>query len=348
MQDLIRLYSPRVPEVLINGRAAARRQMSGVERWAVELTERLPRLRPGAYAVARPPRALAYQAGQLWEQALLPAHARRVGAPLILNPANLAPLRFAGNVVVVHDAVALTHPEWFSPAYAAWHGRALPRVVQGARRVITVSAFSREEILETTGVEATVVSGGVDERFSPDADAAAARTALGLERDYVLTVAGEGARKNLSALGATARALAGRGMELVAAGSRRAHHGPSIGVDGIRHLGYVDDALLPGLYAGASAFVLPSLHEGFGLPCLEAMASGVPVVAADRGALPETCGDAALLVEPRRPDLVAEAVLAALGDEALRTRGLARAADFTWPAAARAVDAVLADAVPRV
>jgi len=337
-----------VPDVLINARAAARRQMSGVERWAVELAERLPGVRPQAYAVARPPRALAYQAGQLWEQAVLPAQARRLGAALILNPANLAPLRFAGNVVVVHDAVALTHPEWFSPVYAAWHRRALPRVVRGARRVITVSAFSRDEILETTGVEATVVAGGVDERFTPQADAAAARRALGLQRDYVLTVAGEGARKNLSVLGATARALAERGLELVAAGSRRAHHGPAIGVDGIRHLGYVDDALLPGLYAGAGAFVLPSLHEGFGLPCLEAMASGVPVVAADRGALPQTCGDAALLVEPRRPDLVAEAVLAALGDDVLRARGLARAAGFTWSATARAVDAVLADAVPRV
>jgi glycosyltransferase involved in cell wall biosynthesis len=337
-----------VPEVLINARAAARRQLSGVERWAVELAERLPAVRPGAYAVARPPRALAYQAGQLWEQALLPAQARRLGTPLIVSPANLAPLCFAGNVVVIHDAVALTHPEWFSPVYAAWHRRALPAVARGALRVITVSEFSRAEIAETTGVEAVVVAGGVDERFRPGADAAGARAALGLDRPYVLTVAGEGARKNLAVLGATARALDERGLELVAAGSRRAHHGPSLGIDGIRHLGYVDDALLPGLYAGASAFVLPSLHEGFGLPCLEAMASGVPVVAADRGALPETCGDAALLVEPRRPDLVAEAVLAALDDDALGARGVARAAGFTWAATAHAVDAVLAGAVPRV
>jgi glycosyltransferase involved in cell wall biosynthesis len=337
-----------MPSVLINARAAARRQLSGVERWAVELVSRLPASRPGTYAVAQPPRALAYQAGQVWEQAFLPLEARRVGAPVILNPANLAPLRFAGNVVIVHDAVALTHPEWFSPLYAAWHGRALPAVVRGALQVVTVSEFSRAEILEATGVDSIVVAGGVDARFSPAADAAGARLALGLDKPYVLTVAGEGARKNLTVLGATARALAARGVELVAAGSRRAHHGPSGGVDGIRHLGYVDDALLPGLYAGASAFVLPSLHEGFGLPCLEAMASGVPVVAADRGALPETCGDAALLVEPRRPDLVAEAVLAALDDAGLRERGLLRAQAFTWEAATTAVDAVLADALLRV
>src|SRR3954452_8154414 len=81
-----------LPEVLVNARAAARTQLSGVERWAVELSARLPALRPGAYEVARPPRALAYRAGQVWKQGLLPLQARRLGAPLILSPANLAPL----------------------------------------------------------------------------------------------------------------------------------------------------------------------------------------------------------------------------------------------------------------
>src|SRR4051812_5131343 len=137
---------PRVPEVLINARAAARRQLSGVERWAIELSERLPRLRPQAYAIARPPRALAYRAGQAWEQVALPVRARRAGASLVLSPANLAPVAFGGNVVVVHDAVALSHPEWFSAGYAAWHRRVLPLVVRRARRVVTVSEFSRDEL----------------------------------------------------------------------------------------------------------------------------------------------------------------------------------------------------------
>ncbi len=344
-----------MPDIVINARAAARRQLSGVERWAAELARRLPALRPDAYAVARPPGALAYRAGQAWEQVALPRSARRLGAPLILNPANLAPLRWPGNVVVVHDAVALTHPAWFSPAYVAWHRRVLPLVAQRARRVLTVSAFSRAEVAAATGVdehEIAVVPGGVDERFAPGVDPEPARRALALDRPYALTVAGEGARKNLVVLGAAARALAGRGIDLVAAGSRRTHHGPGTDVPGLRHLGYVDDALLPGLYAGARAFVAPSLHEGFGLPCLEAMAAGVPVVAADRGALPETCGDAALLVEPRRPDLVAEALLAACCEEAtaarLRAAGLKRAAGFGWDRTATAVDALLVSEIHKL
>jgi glycosyltransferase involved in cell wall biosynthesis len=345
--------SGAVPDVLINRRAAMRRQLSGVERWAVELSERLPRLAPDVYGVATPPGGFAYQAGQAWEQAALPLEARRRGARIILNPANLAPLRWPGNVVVIHDAVALTHPEWFSAPYAAWQRRVLPAIARRALQVITVSEFSREEIAATTGVDPAriaVVAGGVDERFRPDAPGVG--PALGLTRPYVLTVAGEGARKNLVVLGAAARALAAHGIDLVAAGSRRAHHGAGADVGGVRHLGYVDDDLLPGLYAGARAFVLPSLHEGFGLPCIEAMAAGVPVVASDHGALPQTCGDAALLVEPRRPDLIAQALVAVCTEDGtaqrLRAKGLQRAGSRSWTATAQGVHAVLAGARSRV
>ena len=329
-------------EVVINARAAARRQLSGVERWAVELAARLPALRPGAYAVAQPPRALAYQAGQAWEQVALPLRARRLGARLILSPANLAPLGWAGNVVVVHDAVALTHPEWFSRPYAAWHRVMLPAVLRRARRVLTVSAFSRDEIRAVSGVEAVVVPGGVDERFRPGAPPPA-----GLDRPYVLALGGESPRKNFGVLPAVADALAPLGVEVVTAGSRRAHHGRLSDHAGVRALGYVDDAQLPGLYAGARAFVLPSRHEGFGLPCLEAMASGTPVVAARAGALPETCGDAALLADPEDAGAVAAAVASVVGDaaraDALRARGLERARAFSWERTARVVDGLLAD-----
>jgi glycosyltransferase involved in cell wall biosynthesis len=331
-----------VGPIVIDARAAVRAQVGGVERWARELAQRLPALRPGAYRVARPPRALAHRAGHAWEQGFLPVAAAR--APLLLCPANLAPLAFPRNVVVLHDVAALRHPDWYTPGYVAWQRWALPRIARRARAVVTVSEFSRDEIAQTLGVDAIVVPGGVDEGFAAGADPAAARRALGLERPYVLTVATSLRRKNRAALGAAATALAARGVDLVAAGGSRGYMRDDGAPPALRDVGYVDESHLAGLYAGAEAFVLPSRHEGFGLPCLEAMAAGVPVVAAAAGALPETCGGAAVLVPPE-PEPLASALLALLDDGAERRRlvaaGQARAAELTWDRTARAIDELL-------
>ena len=339
------------PLAVINARAAARREIGGVERWTREGAARLPVERPGAYVVAQPPRALAHRAGHAWEQVVLPALAARRRAAVVVCPANLAPLAWPRNVVVLHDVSTLRHPEWYGRSYAAWQHALVPALARRAARVVTVSEFSRDEIAATTGVDAgaiALVPGGVDREFAPDSAADAARAALGLKRPYVLTVATHGARKNLGALVPAAEALAARGVDLVAAGGRRDYLPGADAAPEIRSLGYVEDVLLPGLYAGASAFVLASRYEGFGLTCLEAMASGVPVVAAEAGALPETCGDAALLADPDDPEAFATAVLACLDDETradgLRAAGLERARTFTWERTARELDAVVGEA----
>jgi glycosyltransferase involved in cell wall biosynthesis len=322
--------------IALNARAAARPELGGVERWARELAARLPAL--GGYEVVRPPATLSHRAGHAWEQLVLPARARKAG--LLLNPANLAPLVFPRNAVVIHDAAALRHPGWYSPLYGRWQRGVLPVIAKRARIVITVSEFSRREIAELLHVDAHVVPGGVDPRFHPRADPEPARAALGLIRPYVLTVASRIARKNLSSLDATCRRLGHEGMDLVAAGGERPQFAGEA-ASPARALGHVPDAHLPGLYAGAAAFVLPSWHEGFGLTCIEAMACGVPVVAARAGALPETCGDAARYADPFDPDDIATQVLAAIGDDRLREAGPQRAARFTWERTARELDALL-------
>ena len=321
--------------IALNARAAVRPELGGVERWARELAARLPAL--GGYEVVRPPATLSHRAGHAWEQLVLPARARKAG--LLLNPANLAPLAFPRNAVVIHDAAALRHPGWYSPLYGRWQRGVLPVIAKRARLVITVSEFSRGELAELLHVDADVVPGGVDARFHPQADPEPAKAALGLTKPYVLTVASRTTRKNLASLGATARRLADEGIDLVAAGGHR----PQFQGDDnpARALGHVPDAHLPGLYAGAAAFVLPSWHEGFGLTCIEAMACGVPVVAARAGALPETCGDAARYADPFDPDDIATQVDQAIHDDALRAAGPQHARQYTWERTARELDALL-------
>src|SRR6059058_4670473 len=125
----------RTAPVAINARAAIRAEIGGVERLTRELALRLPALRPDRYRVIRPSRRLAHRAGHLWEQALLPA--RTLGAAVILSPGNMAPAVSRRNVVVLHDAAALRHPEAYSRAFVAYHRYVLPLLARRARLVLT-------------------------------------------------------------------------------------------------------------------------------------------------------------------------------------------------------------------
>ena len=330
--------------VAINARAAVRAQIGGVERLAREMVAHLPRLRPDRYRVIAPPASLAHRAGHLWEQAMLPVQA--AGCSLLYSPANLAPVLWPRNAVVIHDVAALRHPDAYSRSYVAYQRLLLPLLARHARLLITVSEFSRGELADVLGAapeRIVVVPDGVDERFGPQADAVSVAARYRLERPYVLTAGTMSARKNLSVLGPAARALRERGVDLVLAGSDRGYlRGSPVSV---RRLGYVAEADLPGLYAGARALAMPSVYEGFGLPCLEAMACGIPVVAARSGALPETIGDAGVLVDADDGDGFAAALLAAACDERARASlteaGRRRAAGFSWSRTAALTDAAI-------
>jgi glycosyltransferase involved in cell wall biosynthesis len=337
--------------VAVNGRAAVRAETGGVERVASELVERLPALRPDRYRVLAPGPALAHRAGHLWEQLALPAAAR--GARLILSPANTAPLASRRNVVYVHDVAPLREPAWFGRAYGTWHRFVLRRVAARAVLLLVPSEFVAGELRELLGVErdrVRVVPPGVSAQLSPTAGPRPA----GLERPYVLAVGTASARKNLELLDRLAPRLREAGLETVIAGSDRSYLRPPSAPAGARgsgalRLGYVGEADLPALYAHAEVLAMPSLYEGFGLPCVEAMACGTPVVAADRAALPEACGGAALLARPDDPDAFATALLAAAGPERERlvAAGRVRAGSLSWERSAELVDAAIDELLRR-
>jgi glycosyltransferase involved in cell wall biosynthesis len=278
----------------------------------------------------------------------------RLGLDLVHDPIGASPFtlgRWAGRfrrVVTLHDAIAFEYPQGYPFLNNLLHRTYVPATLGNVDAVATDSEHARSALVRYLGLRperVPVVPLGVDaDRFRPappdQARAVAAR--YGLDGPFVLYVGAYQARKNIlglvEAFGRVHRerpelklALAGPSPWAYPALRERLE---GLGSDAVRVLGYVADPDLPALYGAASVYVLPSLHEGFGIPVLEAMACGTPVVCSTATSLPEVAGDAALLVDPRDPDAIADAVERVVADRALademRRRGLARAGRFTW------------------
>jgi glycosyltransferase involved in cell wall biosynthesis len=275
-----------------------------------------------------------------WYLAALPAKAKRDGIDVLHCPTHRAPVRSAVPLVVTfHDLAVLRHPETFNRWTRTYSRLALPRVAKAARRLIAVSEFTKRELIDLLDVpeeKVRVIPNAVGPPFEARGEAAAG--------DYVLAVSTLEPRKNLPRLVEAYRRAHLNGLELLVAGAP-GWGDVRIEGDGIRLLGEVQDDELARLYRGARCVAYVSLYEGFGLPVLEAMACGAPVVAGHNEASEELAGSAAVLVDPLNPDAIATGLAEAIdrADE-LRALGLERARAFDWREVARATVEVYREA----
>jgi glycosyltransferase involved in cell wall biosynthesis len=239
-------------------------------------------------------------------------------------------------VVTVHDLAVFRHPETFNRWTRTYSPRVVSRVLAAARLVIAVSDFTRRELVELLGVQdekIRVVPNGVDDGFTQDGPAA--------DGDYVLAVGTLEPRKNLPRLVEAARRS---DVELRVVGAR-GWGNVDVAGNGVHWLGEVDDAELARQYRGALCVAYPSLYEGFGIPVLEAMACGTPVVTARGTAMEEVADGAAVLVDPNDPVELAAGIERAVAErDRLVPRGLERALAFRWDRVADATVAVYRDA----
>lgn len=355
-----------INNIVVNGRFVTQ-PLTGVQRYALEVTRRLP---GSIWVIAPGPIAPEYKdlseitridplgkfvqngpLGHLWEQVALPRWV--TSEDLLWSPCGVGPLVTKNQVLTIHDIAYLEHPEWFNRKFVSWYRFLVPSLVRRVRRVIAVSEFTKARLVEVTKVspkKITVIHNGVDVCFQPRSREEVKKVIkdLGIpSSDYVLTLGTLEPRKNLHRLlkawgnihnempsDVWLVVVGAKGKQLVFQDISFDMLPPKVYLTG-----YVPDDYLPALYSGAIAFAYVSVYEGFGLPPLEAMASGCPVIVSNVASLPEVCGDAALYCNPYDVNDIAEKMLRLAMDgklrKELRDKGFERARQFSWEKAAK-------------
>ena len=349
--------------VYINGKFTAQ-PTTGVQRVASRLVQALDaraRGLPGRWVLLCPPggqppalqridcQVLGRRQGSLhlWEQVRLPLAAR---SGWLLNLAGSAPWAAGRQVCMIHDAAVFDHPEAYTRSFVIWYRLLFGHLVRRGATLLTVSDFSRQKLAAALHVDAAriaVVPNGGDHLQQVSTDSEVLH-GLGLAgQRYLLAVGSANPTKNLDLLVAAfaalpaARAPTAQARLVIVGGSNaRVFSSAQASADpaGVQRTGHLGDSALKTLYQHARALVFPSLYEGFGLPPLEAMACGCPVLVSRAAAMPQVCGNAALYVDPDSQTELTTAMVRILEDDTLaaqlRRDGPTQAARYTWAASA--------------
>ncbi len=295
----------------------------------------------------------------LAEQIRIPLALKREGVTLFHAPHYvLPPLVPCTSVVTIHDCIHLMFPQYLPSRFALGYAKtAIALAARRATRVMTVSETSKRDIIKFFGTppeKIDVIYNAYDERFGTEPreeEISRVRERYQLDGDFILYAGNVKPHKNLERVIEAFHLVRHRGLDHVKlvmigddiskyAALRRAVHRHQLHKY-VRFLGYLPEGTLAAMYRLAGVFVFPSLYEGFGLPPLEAMASGTPVVTSNLSSLPEVAGDAAVLVDPYDPAAIADGIYRVLSDDGfsaeLRRKGLARARQFSWETSVRRV-----------
>ncbi|MDB6142649.1 MAG: glycosyl transferase, group 1 [Pseudomonas sp.] len=341
--------------IVINARFLTQ-ELSGVQRFAEQTCLALKQIRDDVVFVAphgikmhKSAKALNVQcigrhSGHLWEQLDLPLYLRRQGNPLLVSLCSTAPLLYRNQIATHHDITYVRHPESYTRAFRTLYRVMTPILLWHIKALLTVSNFSKSEIAQFYRYPESkifVVPNAVSDEFQPGPP-------VSEKSEYLLAVSSPSAHKNFSRMieaflslrdqehlklhivGAAGGAFADPDLQRLASGDSR-----------IRFLGRLSDAELIAQYQGATAFVFPSLYEGFGIPPLEAQACGCPVLAANAASIPEVLQASVLYFDPVDVSHIAAAMERILTDwplrQSLRRRGLNNVTRFSWEDSARRV-----------
>jgi len=329
--------------------------VTGVQRYAIEISKRLRVLRSDVRFLT--PRGVKHPAlaeqlgaeitgrltGHAWEQGELLARTRG-GA--LLSLCNTGPLLHPRQVVTLHDAAAFAVPEAYSRTFRAWYRVLFTGLGRSARGILTDSKFSQQELVRRAGIperKLKVVYLGREQFLDVPSDSGILDKHALYKRPFLLAVGSSSPHKNFGTL---VRALQKLGETpfgvVIAGGSNPRVHAASGDLPGsVTHVGFVSDGELRALYEHAAGFVHPAYYEGFGIPPLEAMTLGCPVLVSNAASLPEVCGDAALYFDPFNEDDIAAKIQTFMQDKSLQTRlrarGGAQAERFSWDRTTRDV-----------
>lgn len=298
---------------VVNGRFLTQKP-TGVHRYAFEICNQLCELGIDFYVIAPKEINTDYDINfelvqygtfntHLWEQISLPGYLKKQDNPLLVSFSGCGPLNYSNQIITIHDVSHERHPEWFSKTYCRFYGYMMPRIGKKSHAVITVSEFSRQEIKETLNIpldKIHVINCSVPSYHSineEDRD-----QGRGSKEKYIVSVSSMDPRKNFIRLVEAFNRIEDKSIKLYIIGMQfKAFNTPDMNKlihDNVILTGYLDDEALKKMYRNALFSVYPSLYEGFGIPPLESMLYGCPVIASDIAALKEISGEAAMYANP--------------------------------------------------